>query len=215
MGERKITVYGASGHGKVVLDILLAAGAERIAGFVDDSEAQQGKTVLGYAVLGDGAWLEEEARRAPLAVALGIGNNSVRHGIAEQCLRAGAALELAVHPRAAVAASAQLGEGTVVMAGAAVNPDALVGRGAIINTCAVIEHDVVVGHFAHISPNATLGGGVRIGDFSHIGLGAAILPGVRIGAHVIVGAGATVTRDLEDAIVAVGTPARITRRLVL
>jgi acetyltransferase-like isoleucine patch superfamily enzyme len=79
----------------------------------------------------------------------------------------------------------------------------------------VVEHDVVVGHFAHISPNATLGGSVRVGDFSHIGLGASILPGVRIGAHVIVGAGATVTRDLEDAIVAVGTPARITRRLVL
>ena len=215
MGERKITVYGASGHGKVVLDVLLAAGTADIAGFVDDGEAMQGQSVLGLPVLGDGAWLIEQARGGDIAVALGIGNNMVRHGRAEECRRAGASLLLAVHPRATVSASAQIGEGTAVMAGAVVNPDAIVGQGAILNTCCVVEHDVVVGHFAHISPNATLGGGVRVGDFSHIGLGASILPGVRIGAHVIVGAGATVTRDLEDAIVAVGTPARITRRLVL
>ena len=213
MGERKITVYGASGHGKVVLDILLALGATGIAGFVDDDPARQGATVLGYPVVGDSEWLTREARGGGMSVALGIGNNTVRQVLAERCRRAGAALLLAVHPRAVVASSARLGDGTVVMAGAVVNPDAIVGEGAIINTCAVVEHDVVVGHFAHISPNAALGGGARVGDFSHLGLGASVLPGVRIGAHVIVGAGATVTKDLEDAIVAMGVPARVTRRL--
>jgi sugar O-acyltransferase (sialic acid O-acetyltransferase NeuD family) len=213
MGERQITVYGASGHGKVVLDILLASGTATVAGFVDDDQTRRGKSVMGHPVLGDGAWLAERAREGGIGVALGIGNNMVRHGIAEQCRRAGAPLQLAVHPRATVARTARLGDGTVVMAGAVVNPDAVVGDGAILNTCCVVEHDVVVGHFAHVSPNATLGGGVRVGDFSHIGLGASILPGVRVGAHVIVGAGATVTRDLEDAIVAVGVPARVTRRL--
>jgi sugar O-acyltransferase (sialic acid O-acetyltransferase NeuD family) len=216
MGERKIIVYGASGHGKVVLDILLAAGTPDIAGFVDDGAEQQGKTVLGFRVLGDGAWLAEQAA-APgaISLALGIGNNTVRHGIAENLRRAGASLHLAVHPRATVSASALVGEGTVVMAGVVINPSAIVGEGVILNTCCVVEHDVVVGHFAHISPNATLGGGVHIGDFSHVGLGASILPGVRIGAHVIIGAGATVTRDLEDSIVAVGVPARVTRRLAI
>ena len=213
MGERKIIVYGASGHGKVVLDILLAADTPNVAGFVDDSPGQRGKTVLGRIVLGDGAWLDEEVRRGDVCVALGIGNNMVRHGIAEGLRRAGASLHLAVHPRATVSASARVGDGTVVMAGVVINPSAIVGEGVILNTCCVVEHDVVVGHFAHISPNATLGGGVHIGDFSHVGLGASILPGIRIGAHVIIGAGATVTRDLEDAIVAVGVPARVTRRL--
>jgi len=218
MGERKIIVYGASGHGKVVLDILLAAGTTDIAGFVDDGADQQGRAVLGFPVLGDGAWLADEARRAGpggIAVALGIGNNMVRHGIAENLRRAGASLLLAVHPRATMSASARVGDGTAVMAGVVINPSAIVGEGVILNTCCVVEHDVVVGHFAHISPNATLGGGVHVGDFSHVGLGASILPGVRIGAHVIIGAGATVTKDLEDAIVAVGVPARVTRRLAI
>lgn len=213
MGERKILVYGASGHGKVVIDILAELGLSGVLGFVDDGRGQQGHSVVDYPVLGDGDWLRAEAARVALAVALGIGDNRVRQRVAERCIELGAALLTAVHPRAVVSRFASIGDGTAVMAGAVVNPDAAIGRGVIVNSGAVVEHDVALGDFCHVSPNAALGGGAKVGPLSHVGLGASVLPGVRIGARVVVGAGATVTRDLEDGVVAVGVPARVIRRV--
>ena len=213
MGERKILVYGASGHGKVVVDILLELGVPGLLGFVDDGRDRHGRAVVGFPVLGDGEWLRAEAARASIAVALGIGDNRVRQRVAERCVALGAALVTAIHPRAVVSRFASIGDGAVVMAGAVVNPGAAVGRGVIVNTGAVIEHDVTLGDFSHVSPGAALGGAASVGALSHVGLGASVLPGVAIGARVVVGAGATVTRDLEDAVVAVGVPARVIRRL--
>ena len=46
-----------------------------------------------------------------------------------------------------------------------------------------------------------------------IGAGAIILPGVTVGERAMVGAGAVVTRDVPDAVVVVGNPARVARRV--
>jgi sugar O-acyltransferase (sialic acid O-acetyltransferase NeuD family) len=206
-GARRVVVYGAGGHGKVVADVVLAAGGYEVVGFVDDGP-HPGRAVLGLPVLGDGAWVEREAARGPIAVALGVGANGARRAVAERCVGWGATLLTAVHPRAAVAPSARIEPGAVVMACAVVNPDAVVGRGAIINTGAVVEHDVVVGEFAHLSPNATTGGAARVGALAHLGLGAALLPGVSVGDGAVVGAGAVVIRDVPGGVTVAGVPAR-------
>ncbi|MBV8049394.1 MAG: sugar O-acetyltransferase [Paludibacterium sp.] len=54
---------------------------------------------------------------------------------------------------------------------------------------------------------------VTIEDDCWIGGGAILLPGVTIGARSIVGAGAVVTRDVPPDSLAVGNPARVSRRL--
>ncbi|UDY36725.1 acyltransferase [Dermatobacter hominis] len=54
---------------------------------------------------------------------------------------------------------------------------------------------------------------VRIGDGSWLGAGVVVLPGVTIGEHVTVGAGSVVCDDLPSHAVAVGSPARVVRRV--
>jgi maltose O-acetyltransferase len=54
---------------------------------------------------------------------------------------------------------------------------------------------------------------ITIDDNVWLGGGAIVLPGVTIGRDTVVGAGAIVTRDLPAGVVAVGNPARVTRRL--
>ncbi len=54
---------------------------------------------------------------------------------------------------------------------------------------------------------------VRIGAGSWIGHGAMIMPGTTIGRNVVIGAGAVVRGDIPDHCVAVGSPARVVRRL--
>jgi sugar O-acyltransferase (sialic acid O-acetyltransferase NeuD family) len=210
---QNVFVYGASGHGKVVADILLACKDSRLAGFVDDSAELRGTSVLGLPVFGDGNWLQQKAGRMRVAVALGIGDNCARHRVAEKCLAWGMELVTLVHPTATVSESAQLGPGTVVMAQAVINPGAVTGNGVIVNTAAVVEHDVEIGEFAHVSPNAAMGGASGLGKFSQLGIGAVVIQCVRIGTHTIVGAGAVVTRDVPDRVVAFGVPAQIHRTL--
>lgn len=192
-----------------MLDILLAAGV-RAEGFIDDGR-EVGSIVLGLPVLGGSALVAEEAKKGEIAIALGIGDNAARQRVFEKCRDAGARLVTAIHPRATIAPSAVIGEGSVVMASAVVNPDAVVGIGAIVNTGAVVEHDCVLGDFAHLSPNSALGGAARVGTLTHVGLCAAVLPLRIVGARSIVGAGAVVAKDLPDDVVAAGVPAKVLR----
>lgn len=201
--KRVLVVFGASGHGKVVCDVLLSAGLG-VAGFVDDDASRSGQRVLGLPVLGTSEWLAGKAAR----VALGVGVNGARAKVAERCLALGATLITCVHARAVVAPSAVLGEGTIVMAQAVINPDATIGRGVIVNTAAVVEHDGVVGDFAHVSPRSVMGGACAVGAFSQLGIGATMRPGSRIGERSLVGAGAVVIHDIGDGVVAMGIPAR-------
>jgi sugar O-acyltransferase (sialic acid O-acetyltransferase NeuD family) len=213
MSERRIFVYGAGGHGKVVADILLCCGERKFTGFVDDCGELWGTKLMGFAVLGGEEWLGREAERERVAVALGVGNARARRKIAERCSAWGVEILTPVHPGATVSRAARLGCGPVVMAGAVINADARIGTGVIVNSGAVVEHDAEVGDFAHVAPNAAIGGAASLGEFSHLGMGAVVLERVRVGSHTVVGAGAVVVKDLPDRVVAMGVPARVHRKL--
>jgi len=188
-------LYGASGHAKVIIDILNAIN-EPILGLFDDNPGL--KQLLNYPVLP----LSE--LKSPLIIS--IGNNKVRKNIADSLsLNFGTAL----HPTAIISNYAQIGNGTVVMQGAIIQSCVSVGKHCIINTGASIDHDCIVEDFVHISPHATLCGNVNIGEGTWIGAGATVIPGIKIGRWCTVGAGSVVTKDLPDNVLAVGNRCKI------
>lgn len=194
-----MNIYGASGHGKVVIDIVRSQGME-IGYVIDDNPAI--KSVSGFSVVQE---IPEEGLDAECVLA--IGKNSIRKTIAEKFEgRFSVAIK---HSSAVISSSAQLGDGTVIMANANVNSDAIIGKHCIINTGAIVEHDCWLEDYVHISPNATLAGEVSIGEGSHIGAGAVVIPGIKIGKWATVGAGAIIIKDIPDTAVVVGNPGRI------
>jgi len=198
---KKIAIYGASGHGKVVADIATSCGYE-VVFFVDDDE---GKNEFGGLKV---RRLDDVSGAAGVCFALGLGSNKIRESKYDALKALGFELPLLVHPSAVVSPSARLAQGCVVMPNVVVNADAKIGIGVILNSSCVIEHDCIIGDFAHISPLVGLAGGVNIGERCHIGIGAKVIQGLKIGANSIVGAGGVVIGDIEENVLAVGVPAK-------
>jgi sugar O-acyltransferase (sialic acid O-acetyltransferase NeuD family) len=203
-GASVFDVYGAGGHAQVVIDFLAARGVG-VRNMYNDAPGNQhpaSRNVLpGIRRLGPAAF---PLLDVPLILA--VGRNGERAELAQVL---DARFGQAIHPTAIVAASARIGEGTVVLHGAIVQANASLGRHVLINTAASVDHDCVVEDFAHVSPKAALSGHVTVGEGTHIGVGAVVIPKVTIGRWCRVGAGAVVLRDVPDNTTVVGNPARV------
>lgn len=201
----KIFVFGASGHAKVVIDIIEQQGFYEIACLADDDPALKDREIYGYRVIGGKQQLLESGLKKGVVA---IGSNRARTVVAEWLYANGFSLVTTIHPDACLGRGVTIGEGAVVMAGAIINSDSRIGRNVIVNTRASIDHDCVIGDHAHIAPGSTLCGAVTIGEGSFICAGSTIIPNRSIGKSVTVGAGSTVIRDVPDRMTVAGSPAR-------
>jgi len=207
-------VVGASGHAKVIIDILERQDVCRIVGLIDTFKPP-GTTLMGYEVIGPEECIPHLlAGRRITGGIIAIGHNWKRKQVAERIRKSAPELVFvnAIHPSVRIAREVELGSGIAIMAGVSVNPGTRIGDGCFLNTNASVDHDNVLGEFSCLQPNSATGGNVSIGPFSAISIGAAVIHGLSIGAHTVVGAGSTVLADLPDLVIAYGTPCRVIRR---
>ena len=194
-------LIGASGHAKVIIDIL--EKTEEKVNYLVDANPDV-KELSGYDVVSDNGYEPSEDEEYIIS----IGSNAIRKRIADQRkLKFG----WAIHPSAILGDDVSVGQGTVIMAGAIVNSSTQIGNHCIVNTSASVDHDCKLGDFVHISPNATLCGTIEVGEGTQIGAGATIIPNIKIGKWVTIGAGAVIVKDVPDYSVVVGNPGRIIR----
>jgi UDP-N-acetylbacillosamine N-acetyltransferase len=209
--RKRVFVYGAGGHAKVVAEILRLNGHE-VAGFIDNvNPGRRGEAFYGGTILGGEEVLAELLHQGVRSCIVGFGDNRLRLKAAERLKAMGFELLTALHPNAVCAADVSIGEGTVVASGAVMGPSSRIGRNAIVNTQASLDHDCVLGDGAHVGPGAIVTGVVEVGECAWIGAGAVIADHKSIGAEAIVGAGAVVVTDVPEAVIVMGVPARIAR----
>lgn len=213
MDRENILVFGASGHAKVIIDILEQQGLYRIVGLIDRFK-RSGTALMGYQVLAS-----EEciglliAKHGVNAGIVAIGDNWDRQQVVQRIASIVPDFSFvnAIHPSARIARDVKLGKGIAVMAGASINPGSQIGDFCFVNTNASVDHDNILEPFSCIQPNAATGGNVRIGAYSAVSIGANVIQGISIGEHTIVGAGSTVLHNIPDRVVAYGTPCRVIR----
>lgn len=193
-------IFGASGHGKVIYDIILKRNDFEVDCFVDDNP--KGEIFCGVPL-----FHSSEVDLANKDIIIAIGNNSIREKLSNSLSMSN--FITAIHPSSVLSNSTKIGKGTVIMANSSINFDAKIGEHCILNTNCVIEHDCKIGDYVHISPNASLSGNVTVGKGTHIGIGASVIQGISIGSNVIIGAGAVIIRDVPDNTTVVGNPGRI------
>lgn len=202
--KNKLLIIGASGHGKVIADIALKMNMWKTIAFLDDDENT--KISMGIEVIGTSLDAFKNINDCDIFIA--IGNNNIREKIQDKLLKAGASIPVLIHPSAVIGDRVELGEGTVVMAGAVINCCTKIGSGCIINTGATIDHDNYLDDYVHISPGVHTAGTVKIGKGTWLGIGSVVGNNVNITSGCKIGAGTVLVKDILEIGTYVGVPAR-------
>lgn len=188
-------LYGASGHAKVIMDIIKAQG-DNVLGLVDDNPELS--ELCGVPVLHSAEGL------SPFIIS--IGNCRIRKMIAE---RLNCQFATAIHPSAIISQTVTIGVGSVVMHGAIIQTESRIGKHCIINTKASIDHECNIQDYVHIAPGCTISGNVHVGEGTWIGAGTTIIQGVHIGKNCYIGAGSVIVKDIPDNSKAYGVPCKV------
>jgi sugar O-acyltransferase (sialic acid O-acetyltransferase NeuD family) len=194
-----VVVYGASGHARVLIELMRLAKELFPVAAVDDDPSEE--EVFGVPVVGTSSLLAQLNAGGLGRAVLGIGsvhNHQKRVRLYERLVAAGFNIPNLIHPRAMVEPSVIMGVGNQLLAGAVVGSAAKLGDDTIINSGSIVCHDCVIGSHTHLSPGALLAGGVEVGENTLVGMGATVYLGVRIGSNVIIANGSHIMKDVPD-----------------
>lgn len=206
----KMVIWGASGHAKVVADIIRIRNTYQLVGFIDNINPQRHNTAFcGSYILGGEEQLNQLLEQGVNNLIFGFGDCDARLRLAHLVKSKGFQLATAIHPHSTIASDVIVGAGTVIAAGAVINSGSLIGENAIINTSSSVDHDCAIGDGTHICPGTHLGGQVTIGRGTWIGIGSTIIDHISIGSNTLIGAGAVVVNDIPENVIAYGNPAKI------
>lgn len=198
--QKPVIVLGASGHAKVVAEVLRLTGRE-ILGFVTP-DIEKGTALCGVVVLGGDSVIHGySVNETELVNGVGtLPGQHLRWKLAMTMREAGYCFATIVHPDAVIATNVVLEEGVQLMAGVVIQPGTTVGRDTIINTGVIIDHDCCVEANCHLASGVVCSGGVNIGENVHIGTGAKILQAINIGEGSVIAAGSTIYKDVPSGV---------------
>lgn len=206
---KELYILGASGHGKVVLDVAKSMKKYKKIRFFDDvAQNVTSQNNITLLIEGNTEKLIQFAKSNPEAeVIIAVGNNRIRKKIQSRLEQENLSVATLVHACSVVSDEARIGAGTVVMPGAVINSGAVIGKGCIINTSCSVDHDNWIGDYCHISVGSHLAGTVKVGKETFIGAGAVVKNNIEICGNCLIGAGALVVKDISESGTYIGVPA--------
>lgn len=211
-----IVVVGCGGFGRetrsIIRDINEKTPTWDFLGYIDDSPNEinlQCVKQQGSRVLGPVEWLT--GQNPDIRYVIGIGNPQTKKFIENRLL--GRLAATLVHPSSVIAMETILGQGSIICPNAYLSTNVRVGRHVHINAICTIGHDAVLDDYVSVNPAASISGWVKLKQGALVGTNATVLQNLEIGRNAVVGASACVVRDVPDATVAKGVPARWSRQI--
>lgn len=215
---KKIAIYGAGGFAREVLQVIRDINTHHGTdiwnplGYLVDKEYITPNPINGLPILGSSDWLQENSDSLLI---IALGSPALRRRVHED-IKAISSNQFAkiIHPRAWIGDDVEIGEGSVICAGALITTNIHIGQHVHVNIGATIGHDAHLDEYVTLNPSVNISGNVRVSAGSEVGTGSVVIPYAHIGEWSIIGAGSVVTKALPANITAVGTPAKIVKERV-
>lgn len=204
----EVTIIGAGGFSRELFQYVQDLGGVTVKGFLDDGDPANLKVPEGHSVIGGISTYQPTEGEAFL---LAVGDPAKRARIATRFIQAGGRFPTVVHPRAYVASSAAIGEGSIIAPFASVGAHAALGVLTQVHFYASVAHDAVIGDYAALSPYSVVNGGGRLGEGAFMGTRATVNPLKSVGEYSKVAAGSVVYQDVPGWSLAAGNPAKVRR----
>jgi sugar O-acyltransferase (sialic acid O-acetyltransferase NeuD family) len=209
----EVVILGAAGNCVDIADAIDACNAAgqppvKVKGFLDDAKHLQGTVIAGLPVLGPLAMARDlDGVRLVCGVG-GPSSHRAKKDVVRATGRTSSEFHTVVHPSAALAGTAAIGEGSVILAHTSVCSRARIGKHVMILPNVVVGHDSEIGDTTVVAAGVVVSGMVHVGEGAYLGAAASIRQGVRVGDGALVGMGSVVLRDVDPGDVVVGVPAR-------
>ena len=206
--EKPVIIFGAKGIAKSALEIF-QSNEVTVYGFLDDDKSTHEQTINDIPVLGltnDHGFTKLIGQKCEAFIA--SDDYKIRTSLTEMLIESRKVMPVnAIHNKAFVAKSADMGHGNFINAGSIIGSGSVIGLHCVIHSGVIIEQDVVMGDFVQIGAGSIINAGVIIEKKAFIGAGVVIVAGVKIGAGARIGAGSVVIADVTKKETVFGNPA--------
>lgn len=207
--SKTLLIYGAGGFGIEVLDICHRhpEWTEYSPIFIDDFDFD--RQVLGIQVI---SFDHAQNRYRDCNLIIASGDPITREKMFARASSSQFELPKIIDPTSIISENASVGIGTVVCPYAVIGPRSQVSNNVLVNTHSIVGHDVIVGRNSVLASMVNIGGHAAIGENSMVGMNSSIRPKAKVGNNCLIAMQSCVLNDIVDNVIAVGNPARPSRR---
>ncbi len=168
----KIVIIGAGGHGKVILDCIIAQGKYEVAGFVDDSIGINQNITEHYKIIATQDNLESLKNNIEYFI-VAIGNNQIREQLYKK-IKTLLKPATIIHPSATIGMGVNADSGCVILSNVIINTYTNIGENTIVNSGVIIDHECNIGKHVHLSIGAIIGSNTSIENYYTTSIGEII-----------------------------------------
>lgn len=205
----KLLIIGAGGFALEVIDLIESINSINqtydIIGLLDDN--RKGLVLDKYNILGEISDYKEYSNHS---IIIAIANPNIRQAIYSKIVTDKFKMPNLIHPNTEISKYTDFEQNSAIIVNYATQISAKVKieKAVIIDSKSYIGHETIIKPFVTIYPGVNISGKNVINERSEIGLGSNIIQGLSVGSNTIIGAGSTVINNIDDNMIAVGTPCK-------
>jgi len=211
----RLYIFGAGATGKEIVELVKRVNRANDKPvwnevfFIDD--VVEGREGYGISIIRSSE-LPHDTSEFEMIIALG--EPKYREIIYHQFKEKGVCFATIIDPSCNIAETTKIGEGTIVLPFTFISAYTEIGKNCLIEIGTIIGHEIIVGNHSVVSTMAVLGGKSTYGNNVFIGMNATVKEKISVGNKVIIAMSAAVFNDIDDGMIVVGNPARVSRKNV-